>query len=100
MERGRDTSSVSKAIRVRKPLGQTERIVAALESLIRIASTLQSPGRKDGGSHPGILPRIGKSQQAMLIKIIQGETAFQVLAGGGEIALEEKSQPQRIVSLE
>src|SRR5260370_27801993 len=100
MDRGRDTSSVSKAIRVSELLGQTECIATSLESLIRIASSLQSPSRKDRGSHTGILPRIGKSQGAMLLKVIKGERSFRVLAGSGEIALEKKGQPQRIVSLQ
>jgi hypothetical protein len=36
----------------------------------------------------------------MPLKVIQSETLFQVLACGGEIALEEKGQPQRIVGLQ
>src|SRR5271156_6376380 len=80
MESGRDTLSISKAIRMRKQLGQTECIEAALESLIRVARTLQGPGQKDGGSHPGVLPRIGKSQRTMFFKVIHGNAAFQVFA--------------------
>src|SRR5215469_7766816 len=100
MDCGSDTPGISNAIWVRDLLGQTDRVAASLEGLIGIASSQRSPGGKDRGSHRGVLPPIRKSQRAMLLRVIQGETPFQVLAGGGEIALEKKCQPQRIVSLQ
>src|SRR5579862_2913764 len=100
MNCGRDTASVSKAVWMRDLLGQTNRIAASLESLIWITASLRSPSQEDGRSHPGVLPRIGKSERAMLLQVIQGETPFQVVACVREIASEKESQPKRVVSLQ
>ncbi len=72
----------SQTMGVRQLLGQGQCLVAALESLVRIAQSPQSPRHIAPAGHSRIIPAVEERVGAVLRRIVQGQPLLQVLAGG------------------
>jgi hypothetical protein len=82
---------------IRKLLSQGERRVTSLQGLIRIAQKPQRPGRIAEARHPGVCPSVEKSQETVLVQIVERTALLQVYSGEGKLSLPQQRASQRPV---
>jgi hypothetical protein len=77
-------------------LGQRERVMAPLQSLVWVAKTPQDQSRTKEAGHARIIP-VEDGQSMVLRWIVQGKALLKVLLGRGKLSKPEQERPQRMV---
>ena len=84
MDPGGKGEGIRQAERMRQFLGQGQRLMAALEGLVRIPQQPERSGHIGEEKHTKVIPK-AKGQRAVLWGIVEGEALLQVRLGSGEL---------------
>lgn len=81
-------------------LGQLQRVLGSRHGLIRISRDPQHLGAGKMGADPGIMPGDQKGLGAMFLRIVQIETALDVVEGKLQLAMIVKRGPMGVMGLQ
>ena len=99
MEPGRKEEGICQAEGMRHLPGQRQRLVASLQSLVRIAQAPQGHSGISSARHPRVLP-VADGMGMVLLGVVQGDPLLQMGLGSGELAQIVQGVPKGIVGLQ